>query len=205
MARNPVRIAVIDSGVNSTHPHISRIDGGFPEGDFLDRLGHGTAVMAAIQEKAPDAEYFAVRVFGRERRTNIDALLAAIEWSIDHQVDIINLSLGTSNPGHAEKFAPWVGRAIFVSAAGLYPGELPGVIRVAPDPALARDEYRVEGEIFYASGYPRPMPGVPPERNLSGISFAVANMTGFVARTCEGLEDRSYQSVHAMLMGAKPA
>lgn len=33
-----------------------------------------------------------------------------------------------------------------------------------------------------ASGYPRPIPGVPPERNLKGISFAVANVTGVLAR-----------------------
>ena len=90
-------------------------------------------------------------------------------------------------------------RVILVSAAGMFPGDLPGVIRVAPDPHLARDQYRVEGKTFYASGYPRPMPGVPPERNLSGASFAVANMTGFVARACEKLEERSYQSVRARL------
>ncbi|HKE03537.1 MAG TPA: hypothetical protein VKE91_05735, partial [Blastocatellia bacterium] len=35
--------------------------------------------------------------------------------------------------------------------------------------------------LFFASGYPRSIPGVPPERNLTGISFAVANMTGFVS------------------------
>jgi len=35
---------------------------------------------------------------------------------------------------------------------------------------------------FFASGYPRSIPGVPQERNLNGVSFAVANMTGFVAR-----------------------
>ena len=197
MART--RVAVIDSGVNSSHPHIARIDGGWPENDFLDRLGHGTAVMAAIQEKAPDAEYFAVRIFDRELRTNIDTLLAAIEWSIENRMDIINLSLGTSNPAHAEKFAPFITRAIIVSPAGALPGDLDGVIRVAQDPACPRDQYRLEAETFYASSYPRPMPGVPPERNLNGVSFAVANMTGFVARACEDLEDRSYKSVLAKL------
>jgi hypothetical protein len=196
------RIAVIDSGVNPSHPHIARIDGGWPENDFLDRLGHGTAVMAAIQEKAPDAEYFAVRIFDPELRTNIDTLLAAIQWSVDHQMDIINLSLGTANAAHAEKFAPFLARAIFVSPAGAFPGDLAGVIRVAQDPTFPRDQYRREGELFYASGYPRAMPGVPPERNLNGVSFAVANMTGFVALACEGLADRSVESVRARLTGA---
>ena len=31
----------------------------------MDRLGHGTAVAAAIKEKAPDAEIYAVKVFDR--------------------------------------------------------------------------------------------------------------------------------------------
>jgi hypothetical protein len=199
-----VRIAVIDSGVNPAHPHISRVEGGWPENDFLDRLGHGTAVMAAIQEKAPGAEYFAVRVFERGLRTNIDTLIAAIQWSIDQQMDIINLSLGTSNPAHAERFRPFLSRAIFVSPAAAYPGDLPGVIRVAEDRNCERDQFRSEGETFYASGYPRPMPGVPPERNLNGVSFAVANMTGFVARACETLADRSYQSVRARLAPTGP-
>jgi hypothetical protein len=179
MDRKPLRIAVIDSGVNPSHPHIARVDGGYPENDFLDRLGHGTAVMAAIQEKAPDAEYYAVRVFERELRTNIDRLVAAIEWCVAKEMDVINLSLGTSK--HAERFEPFIKRAMFVSAAGMFPGDLPGVIRVAPDPALPRDQYRLDGGIYYASGYPRPIDGVPPERNLSGISFAVANMTGLIA------------------------
>jgi len=57
---------------------------------------------------------------------------------------------------------------------------------------------------FSASGYARPIPGVPPERNLNGISFAVANMTGFVARACEGLEDRSYAGICASMWGRHP-
>ena len=38
------------------------------------------------------------------------------------------------------------------------------------------------GTVYRASGLPRPIPGVPPARNLSGISFAVANETGILAR-----------------------
>jgi hypothetical protein len=38
------------------------------------------------------------------------------------------------------------------------------------------------GASFRATGVPRPIPGVPPERNLKGLSFAVANVTGILAR-----------------------
>ena len=43
--------------------------------------------------------------------------------------------------------------------------------------------------VFRASPFPRPIPGVPRERNLAGVSFAVANVTGFLARAMEGAPD----------------
>jgi subtilisin family serine protease len=209
-----VKIAVIDSGVSAPHPHIGTVCGGIAIGetgettDYADRIGHGTAVMAAIMEKASTAEYFAVRVFQSSLRTRIEFLLRAIEWSLEQRVDLINLSLGTSNPAHAEKFAPLIARvaeagAVLISAASALPGSMPGVIAVSEDRDCPRDQYRcvrtAEGLQFTTSGYPRPIPGVPPERNLNGISFAVANMTGFAARACEGLENRNYESVCAEL------
>jgi hypothetical protein len=39
--------------------------------------------------------------------------------------------------------------------------------------------------VVAASGYPREIPGVPRELNLKGLSFAVANATGFAARALE--------------------
>ena len=50
--------------------------------DYVDRLGHGTAVAAAIREKAPDAEIFAVKVFDRELGATGEALVAACEWAL---------------------------------------------------------------------------------------------------------------------------
>ena len=210
-------MAVIDSGVNLNHPHIAGVAGGISIGldpaacssSYLDVLGHGTAVMAAIQEKAPDAQYFAVKLFHDSLRTRADHLLKAIEWAIDNRMDVINLSLGTRNPDHAPRFAPLLERAaangtVLVSALEAegqpcFPGSLPGVVGVGVDWEIDRHSYRLgssSGSIqFYASGYPRSLPGVPRERNLSGISFAVANMTGLITRTCERLAERSRASL----------
>jgi len=218
-----VRVAVIDSGVHAGHPHISAVAGGVsigPDGvteqdSYVDRLGHGTAVMAAIQEKAPQAEYFAVQVFHNSLRATTPALLRAIEWSIERRMDIVNLSLGTLNAAYTEQFNRIVERALvagvfLVSAREMdgkpcYPGCLPGVLGVGLDESLDRNRYRVEetrnGIAFLASGYPRPAPGIPKERNLQGISFAVANMSGFAARALEGLEDRSLESLRGALTG----
>ena len=212
MTTRSVRVAVIDSGVHASHPHIGRVAGGITIGEgskedsYTDLLGHGTAVMAAIQEKVPQAEYFVVRVFESELRTSVDILLRAVQWCIDHQIDVINLSLGTGNPAHAARFEPLIARAgIIVSAREVngspaFPGSLPSVIGVGVDWNLPRGSYACRnGSEFYASGYPRPIPGIPPEHNLHGISFAVANMTGFVARACGGLADRSFPAIRAAL------
>ncbi len=202
-----VRVAVIDSGVNPRHPHIARVAGGvcvqadgtIKEGDYIDRLGHGTAVMAAIQEKAPAADYFAVKVFETALRTKAVNLLAALDWCIEQEMDVVNLSLGTTNQAHAEGFARAVANAeetgtLLVAAREIegqlcYPGCLPGVFSVGLDWSCPRNCFRCEhqrdGTVYYASGYPRSAPGVPRSRNVQGISFAVANMTGFVVRACE--------------------
>jgi subtilisin family serine protease len=214
-----VRVAVIDSGVHAAHPHIGGVAGGVTIGEELDEknytdvIGHGTAVMAAIKEKAPDAEYFAVRVFYSSLRTTVDLLIQAIEWSMANRMDVINLSLGTTKPVHRERFIPVIARAlakgpILVSARDAdgtpaLPGSLPGVIGVDLDWDCPRDTYccrpASEGLALIASGYPRSLPGVPQAKNLHGISFAVANATGFVVRACESLENRTYENVCAAM------
>ncbi|HWI17563.1 MAG TPA: S8 family serine peptidase [Vicinamibacterales bacterium] len=205
MAAGPVvRVAVIDSGVHATHPHVGGVAGGIgvdDEGslheDFVDRLGHGTAVIAAIKEKAPDAEIYAIKVFDRELSATGRALVAACEYALTLNVKIVNLSLGTQNLDHEAALTDVIERicktGAVVIAAGPHdgvrwlPGILPGVWAVSLDWSVPRDRFRLErlrpaGGMFRATGVPRPIPGVPPEKNLRGPSFAVANVSGIVAR-----------------------
>jgi subtilisin family serine protease len=220
-----VRIAIVDSGVHAAHPHVGSVAGGVAieedgreHDDYVDRLGHGTAVTAAIKEKAPDAELYAVKVFDRSLSTRISTLVAAIDWSARHGMHLVNLSLGTARAEHERALGEAVRRAasqglVIVAAAedeGVrwLPGSLPGVIAVQLDPTCPRGEYRAIGvngsTVFRASGFPREIPGVPPERNLNGISFAVANMTGFVARAREGVVDGSIDTIVRALLAVQP-
>ena len=204
-----VRIAVIDSGVHADHPHVNGVAGGVaitPDGseenDFVDRLGHGTAVTAAIREKAPDAAIFAVKIFHDSLAARIQPLLRAIDWSVENGMHLINLSLGTSNQEHEPALLDALERAraksILLIAAfedsGVrwLPGALAGALPVMLDWDCPRDQYRTstlaDGRtLYHASGYPRPLPNLPPERNLKGISFAVANVTGLLARELLGV------------------
>jgi subtilisin family serine protease len=222
-----VRIAIVDSGVHVAHPHVGSVAGGVAidddgreHGDYVDRLGHGTAVTAAIKEKAPDAELYAVKVFDRALSTRTSTLVGAIDWAARNRMHVVNLSLGTANAEHERALAEAVQRAaaagvVIVAAAhddGVrwLPGSLAGVVGVQLDATCPRDDYRaiaVNGTtVFRASGYPREIPGVPPERNLNGISFAVANMTGFVARARETSADGSVDTIiRALLVFQPPA
>ena len=178
-----VSIAVIDSGVNPDHPHVGRVAGGVRidltgevSGDYVDRIGHGTAVFAAIQEKAPGAELYAVRVFEDRLRTSVRALVAAIDWAAERRVRVVNLSLGTVREEHAEMLGAAVERlaavgGVVVAAAEAdgqkwWPGSLPSAVGVVMDEDCPRGCVEVRGGaggdvVVAAAPYPRPIPGVP--------------------------------------------
>ena len=200
-----VRIAVVDSGVHAAHPHVGGVeqgiavrDNGSLDEDFVDRLGHGTAVTAAIREKAPDAAIIVVKVFWQSLSTDVASLIRGIDEGLARGASVINLSLGTSNVAHRPQLQEAVQRAslqhaVIVAAVDdgteWLPGSLDGVIPVTLDWSCPRQEYRLATHrnrpAIATSGYAREIPNVPPERNLKGISFAVANASGFVARARE--------------------
>jgi len=197
----PVRIGMLDSGVHVGHPHLASVAGGVeitPDGEvskYIDTLGHGTAVASLIHHLAPDAELFAVKIFDHRLATNLSTVLRAIDWCIRHEIDIINLSLGTTNAEHRSPFTQVIERvresnAVLVSAyevngAAMLPGSLPGVVGVAEDASCDRHDYRVaatEPLHLVACPFPRDIEGVPREHNLRGVSFAVAHVSAQIAR-----------------------
>ena len=129
-----VSIAVIDSGVNAEHPHVGMrglagcgsTSRAMSLEDYVDRIGHGTAVFAAIQEKAPGAELYAVRVFEDRLRTSVRALVAAIDWAAERRVRLVNLSLGTVREEHAEMLDAAVGRLAAVGGVVVAAAEADG-------------------------------------------------------------------------------
>ena len=52
-----------------------------------------------------------MKVFDRELRATVDALVAAIDWAVAADVHVINLSLGTANPAHEARLAAALARA----------------------------------------------------------------------------------------------
>jgi subtilisin family serine protease len=191
-----VRIGVLDSGVCRTHPHVGRIVAGVTIGreatlpGYEDTLGHGTAVASVIHHLNPEADLVAVKIFDGKLATSLPVVIRAIDWCLEHDIQVINLSLGTLNPEYRSAFEDVVARsqttgAVIVSALEVngeaaLPGSLPGVIGV-----VAGEHYefceRFGKTVYAAPPFPRDIPGVPRDRNLKGVSFAVARISARIA------------------------
>lgn len=103
-----VRIAVIDSGVDATHPELAGkivAAESFVGGSAtLDREGHGTFVAGLIAAAvdngagtagmAPSAELLVAKVVNGDRQIDVEAEVKAIRWAVAQQAQVINMSLG---------------------------------------------------------------------------------------------------------------
>jgi hypothetical protein len=107
-ALEQVPVAVIDSGVDSTHPELAgRIlaSKSFVGGDAgVDSLGHGTFVAGLIAAGvgngigiaglAPSAELLVAKVVTKTRTIPVEAEVRAIRWAVESGARVINMSLG---------------------------------------------------------------------------------------------------------------
>lgn len=110
-----VRVAVVDSGVDTEHPDLKgkvreSVEAVSQDGKFTfqpsttgDQAGHGTACAGIITSVAPDVELFSVKVLGPSASGSGDMFLVGLDYAIKQKFQVINLSLGTTKRDY---FAP---------------------------------------------------------------------------------------------------
>lgn len=103
-----IKIAVIDSGIDGTHPDLApkiAASKSFVRGSALtDQQGHGTFVAGLIAAQTNNAQGVAgiafpsqlliAKVVNANRLVSLEAEAEAIRWSVQNGARVINLSLG---------------------------------------------------------------------------------------------------------------
>ncbi len=103
-----VRVAIVDSGIDTEHPDLKgkvresveavAEDGkiNFHPSTSGDQAGHGTACAGIITSIAPNAELYSVKVLGPNASGSGDMFLVGLDYAIKQKFQVINLSLGTT-------------------------------------------------------------------------------------------------------------
>lgn len=203
-----VKIAILDSGIKNSHPAVegavrgwARVVEGengqftYDENPHADVFGHGTACAGLIHKVAPDAELYSVQVLSPTGSGGGGVFAAGLHWAIEHQMDVCNLSLGTTKreffgPLHELADLAAFKNIILVTAANnmpqpSFPSMYASVISVACNEE--KDPFR----FFYNPNPPMDFgaPGIDVQvaweesdyATMTGNSFAAPHMTGLVA------------------------
>lgn len=105
-----VKVGVLDTGVDSSHPDIGRnVKGGMDmisgTASARDDNGHGTHVsgtIAALRNGigvvgvAPDASVYSVKVLDSRGSGKLSSLVQGMEWCVSQEIKVVNLSLSAS-------------------------------------------------------------------------------------------------------------
>jgi len=210
-----VKVAVIDTGIDRDHPDLDANLAGCL--NFIqswktceDDNGHGTHVSGIIAAEnnnigvvgvAPQAKIYALKVLNRQGSGYLSDIIEALDWAVANQMQVVNMSLGTSSD--VLSFHEAVKRVnaagiIQVAAAGnsgptadsvIYPARYSEVIAVsATDSNNQVPSWSSRGpEVDLAA------PGVNSNATylkggykiLSGTSMAAPHVTGVVALRLE--------------------
>jgi len=208
---DPIKVAVVDTGIDLNHPDLAaNIRGGVSAvaytSKYSDDNGHGTHVAGTIAAAdnaigvvgiAPQADLYSVKVLDRRGSGYLSDIIAGLQWSVAHDIDVVNMSLGTAI--YSSSFDSAVQQTIasgvvVVAAAGNsgpgaetvgYPAKFAGVIAVAAtDSNDAAASFSSRGtavdlaapgvnvfSTYRGSGY----------ANLSGTSMASPHVAGVAA------------------------
>ena len=166
-----VKIGIIDTGINLNHPDL-KVSGGksFVAGvsSYTDDFGHGTHVAGIIAAQdngfgivgiAPDAQIYAVKVLNNSGTGNQSDVVAGINWAVEQQMDILNLSI-TSPQGS------------YLLEEALQKAYDQGVLIVAASGNYLTSTLDRDGDVLFPARYPTVLAVGSVNRNLERSTFS---------------------------------
>jgi len=115
-----VKVAIIDTGIDYIHddpddtPYVvdpefdSNYKGGYDfannDADPYDDNGHGTHVAGILAAEkngylvvgvAPAVDLYALKILNANGEGDVSNLILALQWAVDNNIDVVNMSLGT--------------------------------------------------------------------------------------------------------------
>lgn len=221
-----VRVAILDSGVDCTHPALEGLaladDVAFTrDGAFLkaipgdgDVIGHGTAVAWLVRQVAPAAELGSFRVLDGDLRSRSSVVWEAAREALRRGYHILNCSFGCpGEPRLVMPFKEWTDEAYLTrahvvaacsndnAASREWPGWFPSVLTVNAE-ALETERWRHQpnGMVeFAAHGQDVLVPWQGGWKRVTGSSFAAPRVTGWLARLLSAQPDLSVEEAKELL------
>lgn len=230
---NRKRIAIIDTGLapevaeKLQQQNIGKIQGwnfAADNSDLTDHHGHGSHVASLINKTAPNAELIILKYYdpGYQSIDSQDSFIAALEYAIKLNVDIINYSGGGNRPDIRE--SRLVSKAskmgiLFVAASGnesrsndlkpFYPASYQTSTMISVTATTEKKSllhaanYGLHSVDIAAPGEQIPGLGLRAEPiEMTGTSQATAHVSGAAARLWEIYPDLTALDIKQMLLSS---
>lgn len=167
-----------------------------------DRLGHASAVAAAILASVPEARLLVAQIFFERLVTSAAQAATGLDWLVDQNATLVNMSFGLAADRAVlrEACARAVARGVILVASTpthgdpVFPASYAGVIRVTGDARCTAGEFSVlDGSRADFGAH------VPTGQGIFGASVGTAQVTGEIARYLAAGGTRSADAVRAHL------
>lgn len=206
-----VKVAVIDSGVDPSHPALGGMrladdlaiscDGvnlQIEENQGRDVYGHGTAVASLLSREAPKAIIGSFRALDSSNHARSFVIAECVNQAISRGYEVINCSFGCRGLArYVMDYKEWVDEAYLAgvqvvaacsnvnSAIREWPAYFPSVIAVQGIDCQPQEMFSKSGEMvsFFARGERVEVPWLNGEMKIeTGSSYAAPLVAGRIAR-----------------------
>lgn len=219
-----IKVGVVDAGIDASHPALEQCihksvsllnanrlhdsETSSPLTPPANVNGHGTAIAYIIHKKAPAAHIYSIKILDERLTSSIRRMIEAIDWAIGQNLDIINLSMGSTQFRYKAEVEAAIHRAsvnnlLVVSACNSHqkpslPASLSGVFGVSGGSLHGKYSYYWEQENhrFIARGDHQRVAGLMGKYYFGfGSSYAAPHLTGIIALIRQCMPRATYSEV----------